>query len=188
VGRWPICKLRKKILDSPQADRVKSNLLCDGVVCPKGAGSFFFWAVVHGGLGRARRLRVAASSDTAPSTCSGVDCHRPRSTKRRQERSCGVVPWTAGPNPHSRRVTSVRATFASDDAAYKLALRPPGRRSHRAAAAGPSAPLGQKCVTGLTQARAEDAYPAARAPETVLVRRSGAPPVRRLFLAPGKEP
>ena len=151
----------------------------------RGAGSFSFGPLCTAAWAEARRPRVAVSSDTAPSTCSGVDCHRPRSTKRRQERSCRVVSWTAGTNPHSRRVRPIRAAFASDDAAYKSALRPSGRRSPGQPRPGLPPSFGRKCVTGLTQARAEDAYPGARAPETVLVRRLGAPPVAAFFSYPG---
>jgi hypothetical protein len=151
-----------------------------------GAGSFSFgppctaaWAAQGGPA--SPHLR-----DTAPSTCSGVDCHRSRLTKRRQERSCGVVPWTAGPNPHSRRVTSVRAALARTTRLINQRSAPPG--GARIGSRGRAFHLfWRKCVTGLTQARATDAYPGARAPETVLVRRSGTPPVAASFLALGRE-
>jgi hypothetical protein len=78
-----------------------------------------FWAAVHGGLGRAGRPRGVASFGVPPSTsCSGVDCQRPRPTKGRQE-PAGSCSWTAGSNPHSRRARPLRCCPRPDGAAYK---------------------------------------------------------------------
>jgi hypothetical protein len=181
-------QITKKILDSPQEDRVKSDLLCDGVVCPEGRRLLFFWAAVHGGLGRARRPRVAVSSDAAPSTCSGVDCHRPRSTKNATK--SGLAGLFHGlRDPTRTAVACVRSVLPS--------LRTTRLTNQRSAPPG-DARIGQPRPGLPPSFRAEvrdrpyasargRRVPGARAPETVLVRRLGAPPVRRLFLIPGRD-
>jgi hypothetical protein len=112
-----------------------------------------FWAAVHGGLGRARRPRGGASCGAPSSTCSGIDCHRPRPTKGRQEPSCGVVSWTAGTNPHSRRARSLRSCPRPDGAAYKLRTRPPGRSSQAGSPGRGLPPLGGRGLPALMHVR-----------------------------------
>ena len=110
-----------------------------------------------------------------------------RSTKRRQERSCRVVSWTAGINPHSRRVPSDSRCPLSDDAAYKSALRPSGRRSPGQPRPGLPLLLGRKCVTGLTQARATTRTPAPGHLRPSSSDGRELPPVATLFLASGRD-
>ena len=83
----------------------------------------------------------------------------------------------AGTNPHSRRVASGSSCPSSGrrDSPSREPAFTAGIRSGQPWPA--SCAFRRECVTGFTQARAMDAYPWRRAPETVLVQRSGAPPV-----------
>jgi len=130
-----------------------------------------FRAAVHGGLGRARRLRAASLRYDAVDD-PGVDCLHGLRTSIRTAVAC--VRFTAAPCP--------------DGAAYQIAIRPvcsEGRRSLRAALAG-LPPRGGSVVTGPKMHVRLTLETRRRAPEAVLVRRLGQSPGCRPFPPPGR--